>query len=529
MLEKKDLMDVQQKEMIVQTVTQGKWWRWSEYGSALAIIPGMFLAILTGQFAFVATPLTLSLWLNLFRRGYGDRNTLQILLIEQQGLFNRYESVLESTRRDRAELLINHAGELPERDYPQLMRVLEFRMECIEKNRDSLQAFLEESFQGVESAIQEIQGLQAAQDRSLEDVTQSLDSQGSLILSPQEIHDRIQRLSDQFEASERFFTPHHQIFVQDLDARLRILEESLSEREIQGTEIADDPKFIEQWSAVERPLRTRLDDLNMKFLAVSEERLISDRSPIFELETQLDGMHLALTGQLNEWEELHQDQGYKFQRLNERLMALRQTLEKTYQVLLEHSVGIEQMLIPSQFFALDFSDSNPLEDLDVEAIKGRLDAIRTQLENLGNIPRRMTLILNQRLEVASEQVEQMFGRVADAFNLPDEGQFNMLLTPLLQHYSDCDERLSQMTHASSVTDLEEALLGLESQIRFLSQRLESIEGLSAEKLDPYNNLLVKLSTIRYRAEELKSQVVIELEQIPFVIDNYLRQKYPPRK
>lgn len=510
-------MDVEQIEVKPERFSTGQWLRWGEYGLALAIIPGILLSILTGQFAFVASPLTLSLWLNLFRRQLGDRNTLRILQSEQQGLMYRYEVVLESTKRERSALLIDHAANLDERDHPQLMNVLDFRLQCIEKNRDSLQTYLDESCETVETAIREIQGWQDEHVHLLEQWTQNLESEVLPESTRDDVCDQLQSVAERVESLE---TLHSQILFAEFEARIRTVEQFIESMESQSS-LLDNPDIQTLWSVIERPLVNRLEELQWITTSSHDPNSENGQGAPQSSQAVLDGMHVALAEQLNEWEVLHQDQGYKLQRLTDRLSTLNQNLEQIYQVVHENSMEFENTLVQSQFAHIDLSE------IDVETMQVQLAELHVQLEGpmSSEVDISLASMLNHFNETVAEQIDRISQMMTSAISFHDD-QLNMLLTPLLQHLTDCDEKLSRISAAQSSQDIVETLLGIEFRLNSLLSHLDTFDQTTADDLALYHDRHVQLSMLRYRAEELKSQVGIELGQIPYVIENYLRQRYP---
>ncbi len=501
--------------------------RWGEYGTVLAIIPGTLLTLLTGQFVFAASPITLSLWLNLFRRFYGDRCTSQILFDQDQSTVHRFESVLESSKRERADLLIEHAGELDQRDHPQLLQVITFRLGCIEENQNALRTYLEESQRTFSDEIYHLNAVQAQQKQHLDQSTARFERDRPLDLDQN--HQRLQVLSDRIQRIRAILSPDETLWNQ-LCERLALLEQLVDQRlSQQGKESPPLELTLQEiWRSVEQPTLHRLEALVLKSQLVLSQGM-KNGADMPRMKAELESMDQRLIEQINRWEELYREQGDRLQRLNERIAMLKQHLDANHQAQIERSTAIEQEVATYHSASLQIG---ALDDIpNINRIRTQLSDLQSQIEH-----QHQNNVLESALQEVITEAEKQLGQITEVLEHqnregyadPNINQVHVLLPSLRRRVSEFDETLSQLSQGRSPEQINAEILEIESRLEELSDQVGAISH-DRDRLAAFRDLNVQLSMIRTKVEELNTQVSMSLEQIPYWVEHHIRQTFSRSK
>ena len=504
--------------------------RWGEYGTFLAIIPGAFWAVISSQFVWVASPLTLSLWLNLLRRWSGDRATVLGLGDRQQDALHRYESVLVALKRDRSEFLLRNAAQLTQRDVPNFTQVLEFRLRCLDEKKHSLGEYLQKSHQALQQELEEVQELQHSHQELLQAHQKRIDDPNAAVNSLlEDLQQRVDTTQLEWGAYENSW--------RGIPIRLQNLEDTIGQFEQQQAERSDQDE-VEQdvvhelWAEMEPQIRDRIASIQRLLESPLDETADSDELnhqthaiDANELERQVDIMYQKVMAQLNGWEEFQWEQGYQLQRLNEKLGALKQSLEHTYQSVLEQNSSLEQGMLQRHWQDMDPSELSLA--IAPDRFQDALDDLQQKLEQLESDIEgsNVDVLMAPSLDALGDKLSQLEKLSSVSVEDRATDDVSRLVTPLLQHLSDCDEKLSVLP-VNALLELKATLTELDEQVQKIDAQIEGLRSEHLEDLAHYNELHVKLSMIRFKAEEFESQVAIELDQIPHLIDNNLRQRFP---
>ncbi|MEM9137563.1 MAG: hypothetical protein AAGB01_09485, partial [Cyanobacteria bacterium P01_F01_bin.42] len=425
-----------------------KWLRLGEYGAVLSVIPGVFLSLLTGQFAFAASPIVISLWLNLYCRAQGDRWNKAHLVTQSQEATYRFESVLESLKRERAEFLLDHAGFLTPRDYPPLLEILSLKLACIEENQDSMQNYLTQRNQVADHEFSELKITHGQQQRSLEQISGLVsDAEVSIFLG-------------QLEAlEERMATLEAKLFAvwnpcKHFYAGLSALEQDLVRMGAAQSRV-DENLIQDYWRPLENSLRAQIDVLHV--LCVNN---------------QLDMVQQLLSERIAECQAKIQNYQDERQQLEKELKHTIDEQERVYQALMHQTAAWET---ESLVQTIGSQQSVDFDRIDWQ-IRYELQPVKQQLQELNirvkqRLELELTLILDEvtaltaaRIKQISYQAEQP--RTDEAFL----DHLNVCLTPLLQHLSECNEQLMELSH--NFAQSKDQIEVIESELTTMSDRIE---------------------------------------------------------
>ncbi|NJN24025.1 MAG: hypothetical protein HC810_06025 [Acaryochloridaceae cyanobacterium RL_2_7] len=236
-------------------------------------------------------------------------------------------------------------------------------------------------------------------------------------------------------------------------------------------------------------------------------------------------MYQKVMAQLNDWEEAQWDQGYQLQRLNDKLNAITESLEQTYQNIVEYNFVVDQDIMQRYWDDMDFAQLEV--SISPDDFQAQLKVLQQQLYPLDEMD--LSQVIGERLQEplakAAEKMKVCEQRATQPVEDQAMDEVTQLVTPLLQHLSECEEKLSEFQGMQG-GDVQKSIESLEIKLSTVAAHVERLRGYHLSDLARYNELHVKLSMIRFKVEEFQSQVAIELEQIPYLIENHLNQRFP---
>ena len=214
------------------------------------------------------------------------------------------------------------------------------------------------------------------------------------------------------------------------------------------------------------------------------------------------------------------EQGSQLQRLGDKVATCRVSLAKIYDDIAHQNTLLAEAIGDSYRSAMQ--DIVPELDFTPETFRQNVETLQQQLRVLASskpeeiLDAELTNVC-KTLIARRTMLEQSFQRENE------EDEVLKIVTPLLHHLSECDEKFTQIPSWHS---LSQRLDALNIQLRQHLAHTETLKNRYLEELAVYNELYVKLSMMRFKTEELRSQVEIELDQIPYLIDNHLRRRFP---
>lgn len=499
----------------------------AECFSALAAIIGTITSGVTGQVAFAATPLTLSVILNIFSRRQLDQLFRQTNVLDMIEIQQEVTASIQGIRAGRLGVMATDAEGMDSMDLQSSLSSLAERVLQVESYLELQGSGYFSSGGSLADEVANLRNHQLELSNSLETMNLALQGQGHDVSIHSSIPDELERLTQAvqsledrsalLETSVAPSSPDIQVWVQPLQEQLAFLEARLDERSTAepGAVSQNSETLHADFANLIQPLQSQVSALEEQLKsqpAKESNHYVQDTAHSDHLNQQIENLSHKLENALTQiFGEISGFQGV-LQSSHEEINAMRLRLAEV-----QHQT------------------SEAMASIDVNALYGHVES--------GN-------------QALRDQISTLHARVESTPTVDVHQELQQSLAPLYERIAHLDEQLQQQLQHSNNGEQNQSLLnalsGVQSQIQGLETRLNDLghqgpaqaEQLSAlqshyqevqaslntlgDLQRQVNNLsglpgqMQAVSALSARLDALSNQVTTDLNRIPMLIDEKIR-------
>ncbi|MCM1984191.1 hypothetical protein [Lyngbya confervoides] len=525
--------------------------------SALSSIGGTIAAIVWNQVAFAASPLTLSVCLNLYSRALHDRLTMHTAtadLIEAQ---RQYASKLQSMRSEflGAELLDEEGSENFERGE---------RFQELASKVQQLESFLEiqgSDFYSQGGALNQEVGIlrnhQLEMAETIEGLTQRLEGQAAPSAVQTELQEDVARLSAAiYELEQRVVQsnvgPEATEFSQSLDLQAEMgallhplqdqvvaLEHRLNELSHSASE--PQPSSYDEQAVQARiesfvtPLQSQLSDLENRLGEMAAtpapeaqdggaaELLVQLQTDVSTLQEALDQSLHQISTEVTHLQGAIQDSHQQLDEIHHRLDAVQKLAQETSQAANPDATQAR----------IDAANASVREQYEAIAGKlGELNTIQDRLNQLQEATQASANALSREglqaeLDAVNRPIYDQLAALqaqAEQSSADLQPEIQRAMGPLQGHLESLDHRMTQLSEQSQDRATQDQLHGVQQQIQALEARLTGLSSQAPEQAEQINQLQGQIATLQSRVETVAQQVSGDLSRIPQLVEQQVEQR-----